>query len=137
MSRFLTYSPTHAYIKCENRHLCSINNHFSKTKAFCFINQNSLDNLRYQLVFTKFHVFLWVANFRGFITGFACLPSFSRIFIARYKCLTKNIAIPNTHIFLFLFLLCNRETHFGRCPLLLSPSSNIKHIVDLSCTHDL
>ena len=46
-------------------------------------------------------------------------------------------AIPNTCIFHFLFLLCNRETHFGRCPILPSPPSNTKHSVDLPCTHDI
>ena len=64
---------------------------FFKTKAFCFINQNPLDNLQYQLVFTKFHVFLWVANFQGLTAGFACLPTLSRTFVAGYICLTKNI----------------------------------------------
>ena len=90
MSRFLTDSLTHAYAKCENCHLCFINDHFSRTKAFCFINQNPLDNLRYQLVFTKSRVFLWVANFRGLTVGFACLLKLSRTFIARYIYLTKN-----------------------------------------------
>ena len=47
------------------------------------------------------------------------------------------LAIPNTRIFLFLFLLCNRETHFGCCPILLSPPSNTKHSVDQPCTHDI
>ena len=47
------------------------------------------------------------------------------------------LAIPNTHIFHFLFLLCNRETHFGRCPILPSPPSNTKHSVDLPCTHNI
>ena len=47
------------------------------------------------------------------------------------------LAIPNTHIFHFLFLLCNRETHFGCCPILPSPPSNAKHNVDLPCTHDI
>ena len=41
------------------------------------------------------------------------------------------LAIPNTRIFHFLFLLCNRETHFGRCPILSSSPSNTKHSVDL------
>ena len=27
------------------------------------------------------------------------------------------LVIPNTRIFHFLFLLCDRETHFGRCPI--------------------
>ena len=46
-------------------------------------------------------------------------------------------AIPNSHIFHFLFLLCDRETHFGHCPILLSPPLNTKHSVDLPCTHDI
>ena len=90
MSQVLTDSLTHAYDKCENHHLFSINDHFSKTKAFCFISQNSLDKLRYSLVFTKFRVFLWVANFWGLTVGFAHLPILSRTFITRYICLTKN-----------------------------------------------
>ena len=137
MSRVLTDSLTHAYTKCENGHLCSINNHFFKTKDFCFINQNQLDNLRYQLVFTKFLVFLWVANFWGLTTDFACLPTLLRTFITGYICLTKNIAIPNTHIFHFLFLLCDRETHFGCCLILLSPPLNTKHSIDPPCTHNI
>ena len=47
------------------------------------------------------------------------------------------LAIPNTCIFHFLFLLCNRETHFGCCPILPSSPSNTKHSVDLPCTHDI
>ena len=47
------------------------------------------------------------------------------------------LAIPNTLIFHFLFLLCNRETHFGRYPILPSSPSNTKHSVDLPCTHDI
>ena len=27
------------------------------------------------------------------------------------------LAMPNTHIFHFFFLLCDHETHFGRCPI--------------------
>ena len=90
MSQVLTDFLTHAYAKYENRHLCSINDHFSKTKAFCFINQNPLDKLLYSLVFTKSCVLLWIANFRGLTLGFACLPTLSQTFIARYICLTKN-----------------------------------------------
>ena len=47
------------------------------------------------------------------------------------------LAIPNTRIFLFLFLLCNLETHFGCYPILPSPPSNTKHRVDIPCTHDI
>ena len=89
MSRVLTDSLTHAYAKCENRHLCSINDHFSKTIAFCFINQNLLDKLRYSLVFTKSYVFLWVANFRGLTVGFVSLSTLLQTFITGYICLTK------------------------------------------------
>ena len=115
MSRVLTDSLTHTYTKCENRHLCFINDHFSKTKAFCFINQNSLDKLRYSLVFTKSRVFLWVANFRGLTTRFARLPTFSQTFITGNICLTKNtrfftrwgiypFLLYPTHIFFISFL---------------------------------
>ena len=41
------------------------------------------------------------------------------------------LAVPNTRIFHFLFLLCDCETHFGRCPILPSPPSNTKHSVNL------
>ena len=47
------------------------------------------------------------------------------------------LVIPNTRIFHFLFLLCDYETYFGRCPILPSPPSNNKHSVDLPCTHDI
>ena len=130
------------YAKCENRHICSINDHFSKTKSFCFINQNPLDKLRYSLVFTKSCVFLWVTNFQGLTAAFALLPTLSLTFIARYICLTKNtkfftrggiypsLLYPR-HIFFISFFLCNRDTHFGHCPILPSPPSNTKHSVDL------
>ena len=84
-------------------------------KAFCFINQNPLDKLRYSLVFTKSYVFLWVTNFRGLTAGFARLPTLSRTFIAGYICLTKNtrfftrggiyplLIYPNTRIFISFF----------------------------------
>ena len=90
MSQVITDSLTYTYGKCENRHLCSFNDPFSKTKAFCFINQNPLDKLRYLVFFTKSCVFLWVANFWGLTAGFAHFPTLSRTFITRYICLTKN-----------------------------------------------
>ena len=115
MSRVLTDSLTHAYAKCENRHLCSINDHFSKTKAFCFINQNPLNKLQYLFVFTKSRVFFWVANFRGLTANFACLLTLSRTFIVGYmsnkeyqvfhpRGYLSLLVIPNTRIFHFLFL---------------------------------
>ena len=45
------------------------------------------------------------------------------------------LAIPNTCIFHFLFLLCNCETHYGRCSILPSPPSNTKHSIDLPTMH--
>ena len=90
MSQVLTDSLIHAYVKCENHHLCSINDHFSKTKAFCFINQNPFDKLQYSLIFTKSRLFLWVSNFRSLNVGFARLPTLLRTFIAGYIYLTKN-----------------------------------------------
>ena len=74
----------------KNCHLCSINDHFSKTKAFCFINQNPLDKLQHSLVYTKSRVFFWVANFRGLTVGFTRLPTLSRTFTIGYICLIKN-----------------------------------------------
>ena len=143
-------TPSHMHMaSMKNCHLCSINDHFSKTKSFCFINKNSLDKLRYSLVFTKSCVFLWEENFRGLTTSFASLSTLSRTFIVGYICLTKNtgffypmgylslLAIPNTRIFHFLFIFCNRETHFARYPILPSPPSNTKHSVNLPCTHDI
>ena len=142
-------TPSHIYMpSVKNHHLCSINDHFSKTKAFCFINQNPLDKLRYSLIFTKSRVFLWVKNFRGLIAGFALLLTLSRTFIARCICLTKNTEIFTrrgvypfflypTHVFFISFFLCDRETHFGCCAILLSPPLNTKHSVDLPCTHDI
>ena len=133
MSRVLIDSLTHTYAKCENRPLCSINGHFSKTKAFCFINQNPLDNLRYQLVFTKFLVFFVGREFprshcrlRTPSNTFANFYRWMHMSNQEYRVFHQRgylslLAIPNTQIFHFLFLLCNHETHFGCCPILLSP----------------
>ena len=45
-----------------------------------------------------------------------------------------NFLCP-TYMFFIFFL--NRETHFGRCPMLPSPPLNTKHSVDQPCTHDI
>ena len=107
-------------------------------------------------------MFLWVANFRGLTAGFSHLPTLPQTLIARYICLTKNttvfhmrgdlslLAIPNTRIFHFLFLLCDRETHFVshyteptiknqiQCrSTMYSRPSNTKHSVNMPCTHDI
>ena len=66
--------------------------------------------------FANFHYWIYMSNHKY------------RVFHSRgYLSL---LAIPNTRIFHFLFLLCNRETHFGCCPILPSPPSNT-HSVDL------
>ena len=93
-------------------------------------------------------MFLWVVNFRGLTAGFARLLTLSRTFIIGYICLTKNtgfftrkgylslLAIPNTRIFHFLFLLCDRETHFWKfIPFTEPTQSNTKHSVDLPTMH--
>ena len=41
-----------------------------------------------------------------------------------------QLAMPNIHVF-YAFFFLNRETHFGRCPMLSRPPSNTKHSVDL------
>ena len=109
-------TPSHMHMpSVKNRHLCSINDHFSKTKVFCFINQNPLDKLRYSLVFTKSRLFLWVVNFQGLIVGFTRLSILSRTFIVGYICLTKNTGfftrwgiypflLYPTHVFFISFL---------------------------------
>ena len=84
---------------------------FQNNFFFCFINQNPLDNLRYQLVFTKFLVFLCVANFRGLTAGFACLPTLLQTFIVGYICLTKNIEFF-TRGGIYPFLLCPTHVFF-------------------------
>ena len=149
MSRVLTYSLTHAYAKCENRHLCSINYHFSKTKSFCFINQNPLDKLRYSLVFYQVSCVFVGSEFSGSHRRL-CMPSdtfanfhlWIHMYNQEYRVFHPRgylslLAIPKTRIFHFHFLLCNRETHFGRCPILPSPPSNTKHSVDLPCTYNI
>ena len=143
MSRVLTDSLTHAYAKCENRHLCSINDHFFQNKSFLFyksksIGQSPISTCFYQVPcvfvgseFLGSHRRLRMpsntfANFRRWIYMF---NQEYRVFHLRgYLSL---LAIPNTCIFHFLFLSCNRETHFGLCPILPSPPSNTKHSVDL------
>ena len=54
-----------------------------KPKAFGMLHLN--DHL-----YSKSYVFLWVANFRGLITGFASLPTLLRAFTVGYICITKN-----------------------------------------------
>ena len=148
MSRVLTKSLTHAYSKCENRHLCSINDHFFKTKAFCFksisIGQTSIFTCFYQVpcvfmgskflrshhrlctpsdTFANFHRWIHMSN-----QEYRVFHPMGYLFL---------LAILNTRIFHFFFLLCNRETYFGSCPILPSPPSNTKHNVNLLGTHDI
>ena len=144
MSRVLTNSLTHAYAKYENHHLCSINDHFSKTKAFCFISQNPLYKLRYSLVFNKSRVFLWVVYFRGLIAGFARLSTLSRTFIIGYICLTKNTRfftrwgiypylLYSTHIFFIsFFFYATMRLILDVVPFTEPTQSNTKHSVDVT-----
>ena len=116
-------------------------------KAFCLINQNPLDKLRYSLVFTKSRVFLWCRIFgispmlrkpRHFYGLSPLVTMFDHNWLVFHpRGYLSIFAISNTRIFHFLFLLCNRKTHFGRCLILPSPPSNTKHSVDLSCTHNI
>ena len=66
-------TPSHMYMPSVKikPSFCSINCHFFKTKAFFFINQNPLDNSRYQLAFPKFHVFmhLWATDLWVYTVG--------------------------------------------------------------------
>ena len=41
------------------------------------------------------------------------------------------------HTYIYFHFFQNRATHFGRCPMLPSPPSNTKHIVDQPCTYDI
>ena len=149
MSRVLTESLTHAYAECENHHLCSINDHFSKTKAFCFINQKSIGQTP---IFTCFYQVPCVFVGSEFPGSHRKLSTFSDTFVNFHRWIHMSnqeywvfhqrgylslLAIPNTRIFHFFFLLCDNETHFGCCPILPSPLSNTKHSVDLPCTLDI
>ena len=120
---------------------------FSKTKAFCFISQNPLDKLQYSLVFTKFHVFSWVANFQGLTTGFTRLPTLTRTFIVRYICLTKNtefftqwgiyfyLLYPTHVFFIFFFFYATLRLILEVISFTKVTQSNTKHNVDLLTMH--
>ena len=41
------------------------------------------------------------------------------------------------HTYIYFHFFQNCATHFGRCPMLLSPPSNTKHSVDQPCTYDI
>ena len=87
-------TPSHMYMSSVKTKLpfCSINGHFFKIKAFCFINKNSLDGSRYQLDFPKFCVFihLWATDFRVYIvecrTPFQHFYSLSPSVIMSHEC---------------------------------------------------
>ena len=68
---------------------------------------------------------------RAFIDGFISKPYtmfFIRVGVYPYW------LHPFTHV---LFMSYNRESHFGRCPILLSSPSNTKHSVDLTMSSRL
>ena len=145
MSRVLIDSLTHAYAKCENCHLSSINDNFSKTKAFCFTIKIHWTNSDYQVP-CVFMGSEFLGSHHRLRKLFNTITNFHRLIhmsnqqyrVFHPKGYLSLLAIPNTSIFFqFLFLLCNRETHFERCPILLSPPSNSKHNVYIPCTHDI
>ena len=144
MSRVLTNSLTHAYAKCENFHLCSINDHFSKTKAFLFYKSKSIVQTP---IFTCFYqvpcVFVgsvFSGSYRKLRTPFDTFANFHRwIHMSNQEYQVFHpmgylslLAILNTYIFHFLFLLCHRETHFGRCPIY--QAHPIKHQTQCRCS---
>ena len=149
ISRVLIDSLTHAYAKCENRHLCSINDHFFQNKSFFFYKSKSIGQTP---IFTCFYqvscVFVgseFPRSHRWLRTPFDTFANFHRWIhmsnqeyqVFHPRGYLSLLAIANTRIFHFLFLLCNREAHFGHCPILSSPPLNTKHSVDRPCTHDI
>ena len=143
MSRVLTNSLTHAHAKCENRHLYSINDHFFQNKSFLFYKSKSIGQT---LIFTCFYQVPCVFMGSEFPRSHCRLNTPSDTFVNFHRWIHMSnqeyrifhpmgyislLVIPNTRIFHFLFLLCNRDTHFGCCPILPSPPSNTKHSVDL------
>ena len=111
--------------------------------AFCFGILDTLDTPNAYLfpyqVLCVMH--LWATNFRvftagchtpikhflwAFIDGFMSKP-YTRFFTEGG--VYPYLLHPFTHV---LFMPCNRESQFGRCPILLSSPSNIKHSVDLT-----
>ena len=118
-------TPLHMYMPSVKTKLsfCSINDHFFKTKAFCFINQNPLDGSQYQLAFPKFRVFihLWATYFRVYTAGRRTLfqhfyDLFTPVIMSSRECRVfypggggggggggdlPQLAMPNTYIFHF------------------------------------
>ena len=48
---------------------------------------------------------------------------------------TPSCYAQHTYIYFHFFQNC--ATHFGCCPMLLSPPSNTKHSIDQPCTYDI
>ena len=107
---------------------------FFKPKAFWMLHLN--DHL-----YSKSCVFLWVANFRGLIAGFASLPTFSRAFTVGHICITKTNGaftrggclslLANTrHIFSFFVSILIVRPCWTLSHHIEPTQSNTKHIVD-------
>ena len=110
-------TPSHMYILSMKTKpsFCFINGQFFKTKAFCFINQISLDDSRYQLEFLKFRVFmhLWAMDFQVYTTGHRTpfqhfyglsppmIMSNCEFLVFHPRGDLPQLAMPNTHIFIF------------------------------------
>ena len=148
MSRVLTDSLTHAHAECEkpNRHYVPSMTIF-QNKSFLFYKSKPLDGSQCQLAFPKLCVFmhLWATDFRVYTARRRPFQHFyylsPPVIMSNRECRVFNpwgrglpeLVMPNVHIFHFQ----NRATHFGRYPLLPSPPSNTKHIVDQPCPHDI
>ena len=116
-------------------------NPFSKTKAFCFVILDTLDTPNAYLfpyqVLCIMH--LWATGFRV-LTSRRCtlIQHFLRAFTDGFmsKPYTEFFTLRGVYLYLLdlfthvLFMPCNREPQFGRCPILLSSLSNTKHSVD-------
>ena len=129
MSRVLTDSITYVYAKCEKKPSLMFNpmTLFSKQNLFCFINQNPLDKPQIFIYSVKSRVFmhLWTIDFRVFTTRcstpsqhfYGLSPSVimsNRNYRVFHQWGIYPFLLCPTHIF---FMLCNHETHFGRCPI--------------------
>ena len=146
MSRVLTDSLTYAYAKCETVIYVPSMTIFKKQKLF-FYESKSIGQTP---IFTYFYqvpcVFVgseFPGSHRRLRTPSYTFENFHRwihmsnqeYHIFHPRGYLSLLTIPDTRIFHFIFILCNRENHFGHCPILPSSPSNTKHNVDLPTMH--
>ena len=123
MSRVLTNSLTHAHAKCENRHLCSINDHFSKTKVFFFYKSKSIGQTPISTCFYQVPCVFVGSEFSG----------------SHHRLRTPSNTFTNFHRWIHMSNQEHRVFHpRGYLSLLAIPNtcthdipSNTKHSVDL------